>query len=110
MKNGRGVRLGKYIARAIKQLADPDFQDAVRNPVYMRQFKKFLNPNFETRKKGQPKTKGYESELEKIPYEKFNICLPKHFAVLWREYCHIGYNASTANRVKKSILDDLTLP
>ena len=105
--NGRGVRLGKYIAKAIIQFSKPDFQEAMENPVYMKKFKKSMKPDFEAKKKDAPKTEAHESELEKIPYETFNVCCPEHLGALLRESCHMAYNAYTANRIKNSILEDL---
>lgn len=32
---GRGARLGKYIAKSIKQFSSPEFQEAVKKPSYI---------------------------------------------------------------------------
>ena len=48
-----------------------------------------------------------KSELEKIPYDEFNIANPVHYAALLRERGHTKYNASTSNRVRKSLLENL---
>lgn len=107
MKEGRGVRLGKYIAKSINQYSTPQFQEAVKSPSYIGTIKQVLSKDFEPRKKGNPNLDKNKSALEDIPYEKFHICNPKHYAALLIERGHLNYNARTANRIKKSILENL---
>lgn len=104
---GRGARLGKYTAKAINQLSSPEFQTVIKNPSYKKILKQFLKPDFEPRKKGEPKTKAHISELQCIDYAVFNVSNPKHFATLIREYCHVRYSVPSANRIKNSLLENL---
>ena len=102
---GRGERLGMYIAKAIKQFSTPEFQEAVKDASYIETIKKVMSREFKTRKKGEPNPN--KSELEKIPYEDFNIANPEHYAILLRERGHVNYNARTANRIRSSLLENL---
>ncbi len=62
---------------------------------------------FEPKKRRSPNPKQNKSELEKIPYDRFNIANPVHYVALLRERGHTKYNASTSNRVRKSLLENL---
>ncbi len=99
--------LGKYIAKAINQFSTSEFQEAVKDPSYIQTIKKIMSVPFESRKEGSPNPKQNKSELEKIPYDKFNIANPAHYAVLLRERGHTKYNAKTSNRVRESLLENL---
>ena len=107
MKEGRGARLGKYIAKSINQYSSPEFQEAVKKPSYKIILRKILSADFNPRKRGSPNPKPNKSELEQIPYEEFNIANPEHYAALLRERGHINYNAGTANRIRDSLLKHL---
>lgn len=105
---GRGVRLGKYIAKAINQFSSPEFQEAVKKPFYKEAIRKILSEeDFEPRKKGSPNPRNNKSLLEQIPYDKFHICHPEHCAALLTEIGHHYYNANTANRVRNPLLESL---
>jgi hypothetical protein len=105
---GRGARLGKYIAKSIKQFSSPEFQEAVKKPSYIETIRRILSEaDFEPRKRGSPNPKNNKSLLEQIPYDEFNICHPEHYAALLIERGHINYNARTANRIRKSLLENL---
>ena len=106
-KVGRSVVLGRYIAKAINQFSTPEFQEAVKNPSYIQIIKKIMDVPFEPRKQGGPNPKQNKSELEKIPFDEFNIANPRHYAALLRERGHIRYNASNANKVRESLLENL---
>ena len=107
VKEGRGERLGRYIAKSLNQLSDPEFQEAVKNPIYLETIKKIMSIPFVARKQGDPNPKENVSELEDIPYDEFNIANPIHHAALLRERGHMKYNADTSNRVRVSLLDNL---
>jgi hypothetical protein len=107
MIEGRGERLGKYIAKSINQFADPEFQKVVKDPSYKQRFIEIMKIPFEPRQQGQPNPKQNISTLEDIPYEEFHIKNPEHYAALLRERGHMKYNANTANRVRISLLDNL---
>ena len=107
MEKDRSVILGKYIAKAINQFSTPEFQEAVKAPSYIQTIKKIMSVPFESKKKGSPNPEQNKSELEKIPYDKFNIANPVHYVALLRERGHTKYNAKTANRVRKSLLENL---
>jgi hypothetical protein len=104
---GRAARLGKYIAKSIKQYTSSEFQEAVQKSSYKRTIKRILSEDFKPRKKGDPSPNRNKSALESIPYETFNIANPKHYAALLIERGHFNYSANTANRIRKSLLENL---
>jgi hypothetical protein len=104
MKEGRAERLGEYIAREIIQISR-----FLEDPTYTERVKQVLSTyEFKTRKKGDPPI-GNESLLEGVFLEAFNIANPEHFAALLLERGHLNYNAHTANRVRASIIANLSL-
>ncbi len=107
MREGRGARLGKYIAKSINQYSTPEFQEAVKKPSWKKIVREILSSDFVSRKEGSKNPVSNKSELEEIPYEEFNIDNPKHYAALLRERGHINYNAGTANRIRDSLLEHL---
>lgn len=99
--------LGKYIAKAINQFSSIEFQEAVKKPDYIKTIIKVMSVSFESRKKGAQNPKQNKCELENIPYDEFHIANPVHYAALLRERGHLKYNADTANRIRKSLLENL---
>lgn len=103
MTEGRAERLGKYIAASIRQYAL-----LIKDPNYIGEVKRLLSEQgFEPRRRGGPNPKNNRSPLEDIPYDKFDIKKPEHHVALLIERGHLNYNAATANRVRRAILDNL---
>ena len=96
MKEGRGARLGRYIAKSITQYSSPKFQKAVKSPSYIKTIKQILSKEFRPRRRGSPNPDHNKSALENISYEDFHICNPEHYAALLIERGHFNYNAGTA--------------
>ena len=104
---GRGETLGKYIGKSLRQLADPEFQEAVKHEEYFEVLRKIMSIPFVKRKVDEPNPEGNVSELKDIPYDQFHIKHPEHHAALLRERGHMKYNADTSNRVRVALLENL---
>ncbi|MDD5191858.1 MAG: hypothetical protein PHH54_00300 [Candidatus Nanoarchaeia archaeon] len=103
MREGRAAGLGKYIAKSIRQYAA-----LINDPSYAKTIKRILSEEeFKPRKKGSPNPKKNKSALAGIPYDEFDVSIPEHHAALLIERGHFNYNADTANRIRKSLLEHL---
>ena len=107
-KLGRSARFGKYFSKAISMLLTSDPLTPNEKKDYDIKLRKLLAPDFETRKKDEPRKPSHKSELENISYDDFNVVEnPRHMSALIREAGHLSYNAHTANRTKNSYLKNL---
>jgi len=107
MKESRSVRFGKFLASEINQVIELLFEDSRQRRLYKRELIKYLDHNFEPRKKGEPKKQAHESELECINVGDYSLRSPEHYASRIRESLHRGYNANNSNLVLRTILENL---
>ena len=106
-REGRGKRYARFRAKVVNQLSDPEFHKAVVLPSYMETIKQVMSVPYVKRKKGEPNPSGNVSELSDIPFDEFHIKYHEHYGLFLREGGHFQYNADTANRIRRTFLENL---
>jgi len=104
MEETRGAKYGRNLAIWVNYTIQT-LPEEKRESYQNRLIKELRKYSLKPRKKGEPRNSGCAFELENI--DKCNIKNPEDLARLLKEGIHLMYQKQTAEKVLKSLLDNL---